>query len=367
MVSLLKGLLRKKHTIEKSIQVYLESIPGYNYRLHSLSTVKSYERSLLSNPHNFLAYMKLERIVYLHQLNSGILESYKSYVLNKVDARSAMKDITAVRQMLRYAHKLGWVPESLGIDFKLPKPKIKKKVENISPEIIELLENGNWGYNDFTRSRNKLIVHLFTRRGLHPMEIPKILLEHIERHKDLFVISLEGKKGRWRETMLDEKSSQALRDYAPHRGAFLDSKNVFCEHLIINSAPQEKGSWKMGTPGISAIIRQMKRKMQREGCLNIRNLCPNTLRQTAETRDWENSLNLNVRNAEMGIQAQYGNSKVALKQYIQNSRRNAYILSKGSSLVERFKAGDNKAGEELRDLKIQYPESDMRPPTLLES
>jgi site-specific recombinase XerD len=307
--------------------------------------------------------MKRNGIFQIETVRKDNLEFYKSFVLNNVEPRTAAKFISAIRQLFKYSLKIGWIEENIAVDFDLPKVQHKKEIEVIRPEICELLLNGNWGYNPFTRKRNHLVLCLFLRRGMHPKEIPTILLEHIEPYKDVGVITVCGKKNRWREVMLDPYSWNVLQEYAPERGKYLAWRNVVDEHLALASTPRPDGSYQMTTPGISAIIKRMALLLQKQGCLySMKNVTANIMRHTAESNDWERAEHLPIKNPELSITNQFGNSPaVALKHYIKHSRRNAYILLKGGAIIDDVKNGDSKGPEKLNILKKQFPETNAFP------
>jgi site-specific recombinase XerD len=356
---LLTNIEKCHHTIEDAVCRFLESLPGYEYRFHRPLTIKSYERCLLRDPNNFNDFMKRNGIVQIEVINKDNLEFYKSFILNNVEPRTASKFITAVKQLFKYSLRLGWIDENIAFDFELPKVQQKKEIEVIKPEICEILLNGNWGYNPYTRSRNHLILCLFLRRGMHPKEIPGIMLEHIEPYKDIAVISVCGKRGKWREVMLDPYTWQALQDYAPERGKYLAWRGVSDEHLILGSLPRHDGSYAMSIFGVSGIIKRMKTLLERQGCLlSLKNVSPNLMRHTAESNDWERAEHLPVHHPELSIPNQYGNSlSVALTHYVKHSRRNAYMLLKGGSIIDDLKKGSPSAENDLNALKNQFPET----------
>jgi len=84
------------------------------------------------------------------------------------------------------------------------------------------------------------------------------------------------------------------------------------------------------------------------------------MRHTAESADWERVEHLPVKNPELSVCGQYGNSPaVAIKHYVRHSRRNAYILIKGGSLVDEIRNGDSGACSEMENLQKLFPESSM--------
>lgn len=355
---ILTNIEKGYHSIEEASIRFLESLPGYNYRFHRPNTIKSYERCLLRDPNNFNDYMKKEGINYIELVPKDHLEFYKNFILNKVEPRTAAKFVTAVRQLFKFIKKIGWIENNIAADFELPKPNQKKEIEVIKPEVCELLLNGNWGYNDYTRRRNHLILCFFLRRGMHPKEIPDIMLEHIEQYRDLAVISVCGKRNRWREVMLDPYTYTSLQEYSIERGKYVAWRDTRDEHLILSSTPRFDKSYQMSTPGVSAIIKRMTKELQKNGCLHsLKHVTPNIMRHTAETADWERVEHLPVKNPEMSVSGQYGNSPaVALKHYVRRSRRNSYILLKGGAIIDDAKNGDSKAPEKMQDLESDFPE-----------
>jgi site-specific recombinase XerD len=348
------------HSVRESIDRFLESLPGYEYRFHHPLTIKSYKRSLLLDPRCFINYCKKISVEDIDIVGKDNLEFYKTELLNEVNPQTAQKYINAVRQLFKFIHKIGWIVENPAADIELPKPASKRKIEIIRPEVVELLMNGDFGFNPFTRTRNKLVLCLFVRRGMHPKEIPGIKLEHIEPYHDLAVISVCGKKDHWREVMLDPNTMEALKEYAVERGKYAAWRGTNDEHLILASNPTQTGSYKMSIGGVSEIVKRMARQLKKEGCLfSLKNVTPNIMRHTAETADWERAEHLPVHHPEMSITAQYGNSpRVALKHYVVRSRRNSYMLIKGGSILDNAREGDANAINKLssmNDLLFNFP------------
>lgn len=348
------------HSVIESIDRFLESLPGYEYRFHRPLTIKSYERCLIVDPRSFLNYCNRIGIYDIDLIGKDSLEFYKNELLNDVNPQTAQKYVNAVRQLFKFVLKIGWIIENPAADIALPKPSSKRKIEVIRPEVIELLLNGNFGYNPFTRTRNHFVLCLFLRRGMHPKELPGIKLEHIEPYHDLSVISVCGKKDRWREVMLDPITTSALKEYAVERGKYVAWRGTNDEHLILASNPSQDGSYKMSIGGVSEIIKRMARQLKKDGCLfSLKNVTPNIMRHTAETADWERAEHLPVHHPEMSITAQYGNSpRIALKHYVVRSRRNSYMLIKGGSILDNAREGDSGAINKLsnmNDLLFNFP------------
>lgn len=357
---LVADIERGHHPLEAAINRFLESLPGYNNSLHSGLTSKSYVKIMKSDPNNFLSYMKKEGVRNVEDIATDKLEFYKSYVLNRVERRTALRYISSVRQFLRYLRKLGWIAEDLAEDYRLPQVEPKKEIEVIRPEVIEELMKMNHGFNDFVRKRDHLILCLFVRRGLHPKEVPPILLDHIDKYKDLWVLTVCGKRGRWREVMLDPYSSSVLTSYGVERAKYLGKRGSTDNHLILASCPRfNTGSYEMSKAGVSAVIARMAKQLAKQGfLLNLKNVCPNIMRHTAESNDWERSEHLPIHHPELSVTGQYGNSpKTALKHYIRHSRRNAYMLLKGGSIVDELKGGSEDAKTSLQNLQKEFPET----------
>lgn len=361
---LLSSIETGRHTIEFASLKFLESLPGYNYRYHQPLTVRSYERCLLRDPHNFNDYMKREGFDHIELVTRDKLEFFKAYVLNGLEPVTAMKFVTSVRQLFKYVTKLEWIPLNIAADYELPKPPKRPDIEVINPEVCELLFANEWGNNMFTRKRNTLILCFFLRRGMHPKELPTIMLEHIAPYRDLTVITVCGKRNRWRDVMLDPVSDKALKEYAIERGKYLSWRGVVDEHLILASNPRlDDGSYAMTTAGVSAVIKRITLELQRQGCLaSLKNVTPNIMRHTAESNDWERAEHLPVHHPELSIPNQYGNSlPVALKHYVKHSKRNAYILLKGGSIVDEAKQGNPGALSDMKTFQKGFPEMNSFP------
>jgi site-specific recombinase XerD len=341
---------------------FIETISGRERQRYSPLTINSYRQCLITNPHSLCAFTKLRGPHHVEQVMQDDLHAFREYLKPKVDPRTVMRFVTATRQLFTFAHENGWTERNVAASLRSPKPREQQVIEVVKPEVCELLLSGDWGCNDFTRRRNHLILCLFANRGLHPMEIPPIELAHVEPYRDLAVITVCGKRRRWREVMLDPVTWKALQDYAPARGKYLHWRHSDDSHLVLASEPRLDGSYMMTTGGVSAVVHRVARELRRKGCLHdLRSLKPNILRHTAESSDWDRVEHLPVVHPELSVSNQYGNSPAtALKHYVRRSRRNAYILIKGGSLVDSLRRGEI-GSEELKDgIARTFP--DLQPP-----
>ncbi len=182
---LLTNISKERHTVNYAIEKYLESLPGYQNSHHSPLTVRKYRDCLIKNPNNFTSFLKKNDIEFIEDCKVDILEFYKSYVMNRVDLPTARSHITAVRQLFKFVHKLGWIQTDISKDYRLPKRTGPHIIRTVPTEVLKLLFASDWGRNPFVISRNRLICHLYGSRGLRPLELPRLYTTSIHPYKDL--------------------------------------------------------------------------------------------------------------------------------------------------------------------------------------
>lgn len=161
--------------------------------------------------------------------------------------------------------------------------------------------------------------------------------------------------------MCDPATWASLQEHAPARAAYLRWRGVNDEHLVLASNPRPDGSYGVTTSGVSGIVKRIVQELRDQGCIySLKHVSANFMRHTAESADWERVEHLPVKHPELSVCGQYGNSPaVAIKHYVRHSRRNAYILIKGGSLVDEARQGNTGASADLNEMQKKFPESSM--------
>ena len=105
---LLKPIETGYHGLERAIQLFLASLPGYRNRLHSPKTIKKYISCLLNGPNSLILFLKNKGIHYIEEISKEEAELHKDFLLNKIDPQTVRSYITAIRLLLQYSFRLGW-------------------------------------------------------------------------------------------------------------------------------------------------------------------------------------------------------------------------------------------------------------------
>jgi hypothetical protein len=308
--------------------------------------------------------MAKEGIHFLDGIAKDKLMFYQTFLLGKMDPQTAKKYTTAVRQLLKFCEKIEWIRENLWHDFHLPKKPKRTEIEIIPPEVVQEILACDWGKNPFTISRNKLIVNLLLRRGLHPKEFPTILMTDIHPYEDLAYLHVYGKRNVPRDVMLDEDSFFSLKDYAIKRAYYVDWRRIHDDHLLLSLIPRN-GLFMIATSCIQSIVRRIKHELQLRGCLwDLSHLNPQGCRRTAETAEFERAEYLPIPNAHLSIIGQFGHSmRVAERHYWKKSKRNAYFLLKAKPDLPP-KSVDKPKSNAFEPLQDLFGDED-EPPTIL--
>ncbi len=264
---LLINISTGKHTVELTIQKYLESLPGYGNGLHSPLTVKKYRACLISGPNNFAKFVKDNGIAFIDECKADIFELYKSHILNHVDTVTARSHITALRQLMNFAWKLEWVETDFSKKLQLPKKNGPHYIKTIPKEVIKMLLEMEWGRNPFVVARNRLICFLFASRGLRPLEMPRLKLGCIFPYEELaYIWPVLGKKEAPRFVMLDEETLKVLTIYMIERAHFVLRHKIKEDALLIAEVARN-GSYIISKAGIQAVIMRIKSKLLLKGCM----------------------------------------------------------------------------------------------------
>jgi site-specific recombinase XerD len=357
---LLVSISQEHHGVISTIEKYLESLPGYQNSYHSDLTVRKYRGCLCKNPNNFATFLKQNKVEFIEECKTDVLELYKCFVINQVDLSTARSHITAARQLMKFAFKLGWVPIDYSNLLHLPKRSGPHIIKTVPQEVIKLILEQEWGRNPFVVARNRLICYLFAVRGLRPLEMPRLKLTSIHPYKDLaYLWPVLGKKMAPRFVMLDEDTLGVLKIYMIERAHFALRHRIKEDCLLLAEVPQN-GTHQIAISGIQAIIRRIKSELSLKGCLwDLSSLNPQGLRRSAESNEYDRAEFLPINNPQLSIPGQFGHTQaISERYYWQKSKRNAYILAKGGKIVDKLRAEQNEEGIKWQ-IQEEFPETNL--------
>lgn len=267
---------------ETYVKEFLDSLFGY-----SETTKRTYYNRLLHSKNCFLYYIQKEGIKSLNDMTLEQLEKYINYVKSCVSDRTVNGYVTAVRSLFKFLHFSGHIKENISLSIHQPETLENTEIKALKPELVELFLDTEYGKNPLTKSRNRLILYLFLKTGLRPIEISNLRMGDFVPYKDLIVLSITGKGGFRRDVLVDPETVKILNNYLNIRGATLTLKGIVDDHFIISESPR-KGDWKLRPVSLSRVVRSIVKKLQSEGCpFNLKEVTPSTMRNTAKVNEWE--------------------------------------------------------------------------------
>jgi site-specific recombinase XerD len=358
---LIKTVEVGQHSVEYAALSYLESLPGFQNSQHRPLTSKKYERCLLNDKkYGFVNYAKQIGLQNIEEIKKGHIEAYKDKLLNALDPQTVRTYITPVRQLMGYCRRMEWIENDYTKEVRLPKLTKKKEIRTVPMQVQAEVLDGEWGNNPFTVARNHLVACLFLRRGLRPLEFPKIRECHIHPYRDLAYLEIFGKRDAERDVMLDEMTFEALKIYMVERAHFMHVHHVHDDHIFLSLVPRN-GDYVIAKEGIQAIIRRIKHEMKMNGSLwDLSALNPQGCRRSAVSRDYERAEYSPAHHPEFTLSGQYGHSlAVAQKHYWKKSLKNAYLMTKGGAAIDETLKKKDDDPEDAKDPQNQrniYPE-----------
>lgn len=323
------------HSVESAVQMFIDSLPGFNNNRHRPLTVKKYERCLLLDPkYSFTKHLADLGITFIEDTTIETLERYKDMLLNNLEPQTVRSYITAVRNLYEFVARMGWISESFE-KFRLPAIPRRKEIRILPEEVQKIVLNEDWGLNTFTVSRNKVIVMLFLKHGLHPLEFPRIKESHIHPYKDLVYLTVFGKKSVKREVMLDEETVEALKKYMIERAHHMYKNRIKTDNIFLTLTGKDS-KYEITTAGVQAILLRIKQILKSQGCLwDLSTLNAQGCRRTAASKKYELAEHLPIHHPELTICGELGHSlEVSQKHYWKHSLKNKYLMAKGSSIIE---------------------------------
>src|SRR5271157_4980959 len=149
ILGLLTDIESGSRTIEKSIELFITSLPGFESRLHSKPTVKKYAYCLQEAPNSFLRFITSRSVCLVEGIRKEDTEIYKMELLNKLDQQTVRPYITAVRLFIQFLHRMGWIKEDWSSELHVPKVKKKEHIKVIPKQVTEEILKNDWGVNSF--------------------------------------------------------------------------------------------------------------------------------------------------------------------------------------------------------------------------
>lgn len=333
ILGLLTDIESCSHTIEKSIELFIGSLPGYENRLHSKPTVRKYADCLQKSPHSFLRFMTERSVAVIEDIRKEDTELYKTELLNKLNQQTVRPYVTAVRLFIQFLHRMGWIKDDWSSELHVPKVKKKEHIKVIPKQVTEEILKNDWGVNSFTIARNNLIARLFVNRGLHPKEVGPLQEIDIHAYQTLAYITVYGKRDVPRDVMLDMDTFQALRIYMVERAHFMHVKKIHSTYIFLSLNPVDE-SHAITTAGVQSVVRSIKERLKLGGCLwDLSAVNPQGCRRTAVSNDYEKAEDSPIHHPELTLCGQYGHSlTIAQKYYWKKSLKNAFRFVSGTDL-----------------------------------
>src|SRR2546426_6979174 len=153
----------------------------------------------------------------LHQVTLGDVQDFADSLVSLAPASQA-RVLSAVKSLLAFAHRVGYLTYDVGRPLRLPRQK-NRLAERILPEAdvhrMLALEPGR---------RNRVLLRLLYGAGLRVSELCGLLWRDVQERGDAGQITVTGKGGKTRAVLLSAATWTevvALRDgHAPTRSCF---------------------------------------------------------------------------------------------------------------------------------------------------
>jgi site-specific recombinase XerD len=150
-------------TNEDLFQSYIGSLYGY-----SSSTIETHVASLTKGQNSFLNYARNFDIVDTTIKN---VEDYKEFLLQRFSLRSVQKYLCCLRKFFKFLRVQGYIKSNPALEVVLPIQSVPQEYKVVCPEVVEKLLTEDFGLNNFSTVRNRLLICFILRCGLHAHEI----------------------------------------------------------------------------------------------------------------------------------------------------------------------------------------------------
>jgi len=259
------------------IKSYIGSLYGY-----SPLTIKIHENSLMLDRNCFLSYLE-QLHVGVVETTIQIVEEYKARLLQTMSPRSVNKYLCTLRKFFKFLRLQGYVKTNPALEVELPVKSSGKEFTVLQPEVVEVFLKEDFGCNQYSTARDRFVICLFLRCGLHPHEVSKLMMSDLIGDRNLRVV---GRRNRFKVIELDAFTGAVLDEYLKFRNAYLvwrgaeDAKNLICA-----SCPRY-GSYRISTYGLAAIVSRACKMLRRKYGYDVRKVNSITMAHTARFFNW---------------------------------------------------------------------------------
>ena len=195
--------------------MYIKSFIAYIRQEKRLSphTLLAYQNDL----EQFQSFLALsDETISLHQANHQAIRQWIA-ALSKGDlaATSIHRKISTLKSFYRFLQANGMVADNPAKNLRLPKAPKPLPVTHSSTELDQLLDTMITETNDFSSSRNALLLELLYGAGLRRSEVLGLQLHHVDRSGQH--VRVLGKGNKERMVPVGEKVFESLDRYLVYR------------------------------------------------------------------------------------------------------------------------------------------------------
>lgn len=160
-----------------------------NYSYH---TVAAYERDLLQ----FALFLKQQDISHIQEINHSMIRSWVTYLLENGDSRRTVnRKISTLKSYFKFLLKIGEVKSSPVASYKSLKTSKKIQIPFSIEEVVQLLDT-SYNKQDFTESRNMLMIEFLYATGIRREELIRLKLGDIDLSRNVIKVLGKGNKER---------------------------------------------------------------------------------------------------------------------------------------------------------------------------
>ena len=117
---------------------------------------------------------------------------------------SKARRLAAVKSLLSFANKIGYIPFNAGAPVELPKPENKLSERILSESAVQSIIHAA------TSERDRALLRLLYGAGIRVSEAASLRWRHLQVHKDAGVVTVHGKGSKTRSIFLGAETWKAL-------------------------------------------------------------------------------------------------------------------------------------------------------------
>jgi integrase/recombinase XerD len=290
-------------TTEEAIKQYILFLR--TERGLSDNTLYSYKNDLKQ----FLQYLQSKEIKEIENLNEDLLLSFLSFLKRKFNPRSAMRKVSAVKGLLKFLQREGYIEGGLYERFETPTPsKTLPKVLSVE-EIESLLSQPDT--SNIYGLRDKALLELLYSSGLRISEASNLRIDDVDLEGEF--LRCRGKGQKERIVPLGSIAKKWLREYIS--GARLSLAKKDTRWLFLR-----KGGGKLSRVSMWKIVKKYAKMAGIK-----KEISPHTLRHSFATHLLEGGADLR------SIQEMLGHSSITTTEiYTHISRKHLKEVFKES-------------------------------------